>query len=128
MIADCLRANTVIRGAVPRLGESNGFCDGADLVELTPLWSSLRGVVTQDDLRRVVEVACGFSRQLRKLEMCGKPVAVALDGSALGGGLEIALACHIRVGVDNPKLRLDLPEATIGLMRGGGGTQRLPRI
>eukprot|EP01032_Pedospumella_encystans_P028829 gene28829-32559_t len=67
-------------------------------------------------------------RALRKLETCGKPVAMALPGSAQGGGLEVALAGHYRVAADNPKARFGLPEVTLGLLPGGGGTQRLPRL
>ncbi|CAG9187093.1 3-hydroxyacyl-CoA dehydrogenase NAD-binding domain-containing protein [Cupriavidus pinatubonensis] len=67
-------------------------------------------------------------RALRKLETCGKPVAMALPGATLGGGLEIALAGHYRVAADNPKARFGLPEVTLGLLPGGGGTQRLPRL
>ena len=65
---------------------------------------------------------------LRKLETCGKPVAAAINGLALGGGLEVTLACHYRVVADNPKIQLGLPEAKVGLLPGGGGTQRLPRL
>lgn len=65
---------------------------------------------------------------LRRLETCGKPVCAALNGTALGGGLEIALACHHRVVADKPGLRLGLPEVTLGLLPGAGGTQRLPRL
>ncbi len=67
-------------------------------------------------------------RNLRLLETCGKPVAMALPGSTLGGGLEIALAGHYRVAADNTKARFGLPEVTLGLLPGGGGTQRLPRL
>ncbi|KQW90155.1 3-hydroxyacyl-CoA dehydrogenase [Massilia sp. Root418] len=67
-------------------------------------------------------------RALRQLESCGKPVAMALPGSALGGGLEVALAGHYRVAADNPAARFGLPEVTLGLLPGGGGTQRLPRL
>ncbi|HBC53871.1 MAG TPA: hypothetical protein DCZ06_06360, partial [Alphaproteobacteria bacterium] len=59
---------------------------------------------------------------------CGKPVAAAINGTALGGGLEICLACHYRVAADNPKAQIGLPEANVGLLPGGGGTQRLPQI
>ncbi|MCY1327487.1 Fatty acid oxidation complex subunit alpha [compost metagenome] len=67
-------------------------------------------------------------RALRRLETSGKPVAMALPGMTLGGGLEIALAGHYRVAADNPKARFGLPEVTLGLLPGGGGTQRLPRL
>lgn len=65
---------------------------------------------------------------LRRMERSGKPVAAALNGSALGGGLELALACHYRVAADEPRLRVGLPESTLGLIPGAGGTQRLPRL
>ena len=69
-----------------------------------------------------------LSRVLRWLETAGKPVACAINGLALGGGLEIAMACHYRVVADDPRLMLGLPESMVGLMPGGGGTQRLPRL
>ena len=65
---------------------------------------------------------------LRKLELSGKPVVAAMTGTALGGGLEIALACHYRIAIDSPKTKLGLPEVKLGLLPGGGGTQRLPRL
>jgi 3-hydroxyacyl-CoA dehydrogenase/enoyl-CoA hydratase/3-hydroxybutyryl-CoA epimerase len=58
----------------------------------------------------------------------GKPVAAALNGTTLGGGLEVALGCHHRVAADNPKARFGFPEVTLGLLPGAGGTQRLPRL
>ena len=68
------------------------------------------------------------NRFLRRLETCGKPFVAAINGTALGGGLEICLACHHRVAARNPRSRLGLPEVRVGLLPGGGGTQRLPRI
>lgn len=65
---------------------------------------------------------------LRRLETGGKPVVAALNGTALGGGFELALACHRRIAADHPKLRVGLPEVTLGLLPGAGGTQRLPRL
>ncbi|HEU4845388.1 MAG TPA: 3-hydroxyacyl-CoA dehydrogenase NAD-binding domain-containing protein [Burkholderiaceae bacterium] len=67
-------------------------------------------------------------KALRRLESCGKPVAMALPGSTLGGGLEVALCGHYRVAADKPSARFGLPEVTLGLLPGGGGTQRLPRL
>ncbi|MYN10095.1 3-hydroxyacyl-CoA dehydrogenase NAD-binding domain-containing protein [Pseudoduganella aquatica] len=81
-----------------------------------------------DDAAVLFERVMRLHRALRKLENCGKPVAMALPGSALGGGLELALAGHYRVAADNPKARFGLPEVTLGLLPGGGGTQRLPRL
>ncbi|GAA5232614.1 3-hydroxyacyl-CoA dehydrogenase [Verticiella sediminum] len=65
---------------------------------------------------------------LRRMERSGKPFVAALNGSALGGGLEVALACHHRVAAEDARLRLGLPESTLGLIPGAGGTQRLPRL
>ncbi|MDT0576016.1 3-hydroxyacyl-CoA dehydrogenase NAD-binding domain-containing protein [Croceicoccus sp. F390] len=76
----------------------------------------------------VVHLFSYLSRLLRWMETAGKPVACAINGMALGGGLEIALACHYRVVADDPRIQLGLPESMVGLMPGGGGTQRLPRL
>jgi 3-hydroxyacyl-CoA dehydrogenase/enoyl-CoA hydratase/3-hydroxybutyryl-CoA epimerase len=64
----------------------------------------------------------------REMEQGGKPWIAAINGSALGGGLEIALACHARIAADEAALRIGLPEVTLGLFPAGGGTQRLPRL
>ena len=61
-----------------------------------------------------------------RIEACPKPVVAAIHGTALGGGLEIALGCHYRVGV--PSAKLGVPEVKLGLLPGAGGTQRLPRV
>jgi 3-hydroxyacyl-CoA dehydrogenase/enoyl-CoA hydratase/3-hydroxybutyryl-CoA epimerase len=69
-----------------------------------------------------------LSQALRGIETAGKPVAAAIAGLALGGGGELALATHYRVMVDDPKVAFGLPESLVGLLPGGGGTQRLPRL
>ncbi|MBO9534086.1 MAG: enoyl-CoA hydratase/isomerase family protein [Solirubrobacteraceae bacterium] len=66
--------------------------------------------------------------QLRRLETLGIPVVAAINGAALGGGLEIALACHHRVVVDDPSAKLGLPEVTLGLLPGAGGVTRTVRM
>ncbi|MCV2354879.1 3-hydroxyacyl-CoA dehydrogenase NAD-binding domain-containing protein [Paucibacter sp. B2R-40] len=65
---------------------------------------------------------------IRRLELCGKPVVAAIHGMCLGGGLEIAMGCHWRIVVDDGKARLGLPEVKLGLLPGGGGTVRMPRL
>ncbi|HEY0914647.1 MAG TPA: 3-hydroxyacyl-CoA dehydrogenase NAD-binding domain-containing protein, partial [Solimonas sp.] len=77
---------------------------------------------------QVYETSQDLSRLLRRLETCGKPFAVAINGLALGGGLEVCLGCHYRVLSDSPKAVVGLPEVKVGLLPGGGGTQRLPRL
>lgn len=99
------------------------FVAGADLKAM--------GGDTGSKMLSVAEVAersFALSRMLRWIETSGKPVACAINGLALGGGLEMALAAHYRVVADNPKILLGLPESKVGLMPGGGGTQRLPRL
>jgi len=108
-------------GAVVHSGKDS-FMAGGDL----------NRIVRYYDMKRTPEEAYRESRtyteSLRALETCGKPVAVAINGTALGGGLELALACHFRVVADDPNIQLGLPEVTLGLLPGGGGTQRLPRL
>ncbi|WP_142395200.1 enoyl-CoA hydratase/isomerase family protein, partial [Mycobacterium avium] len=67
-------------------------------------------------------------RDLRALETLGKPVVAAINGAALGGGLEIALACHHRIAADVKGLVVGLPEVTLGLLPGGGGVTRTVRM
>ncbi|WP_018618227.1 enoyl-CoA hydratase-related protein [Spirosoma luteum] len=76
----------------------------------------------------MLKVSMGLNRVFRRMETLGKPIVAAMNGTALGGGYEICLACHHRVALDNPKSVIGLVEVTIGLLPGGGGTQRLPRM
>src|SRR6185503_1180392 len=81
-----------------------------------------------DDAGDVFAMAQDVKAGLRRLETLGKPVVAAVNGAALGGGLEIALACHHRVVVDDPKVQLGLPEVQLGLLPGGGGVTRTVRM
>ncbi len=78
------------------------------------------------DAAQVFEMAQAFKATLRKLETCGKPVVAALNGTALGGGFEIALACHYRIALAG-KAQFGFPEATLGVLPAGGGVTRLVR-
>lgn len=73
---------------------------------------------------RSQQLKAGF----RFLETQGKPVVAAINGTALGGGFELCLACHRRIALDNPKIQIGLPEVTLGLLPGGGGVVRLVRM
>jgi 3-hydroxyacyl-CoA dehydrogenase / enoyl-CoA hydratase / 3-hydroxybutyryl-CoA epimerase len=81
-----------------------------------------------EDAPAVFAAAESIKAQLRRLETLGRPVVAALNGAALGGGLEIALACHHRIVVDDDKVVLGLPEVTLGLLPGGGGVTRTVRM
>ena len=76
----------------------------------------------------MLKVSSELNRVLRSIETSGKPTVAAMNGTALGGGYEICLACHHRIALNNPKTQIGLVEVTIGLLPGGGGTQRLPRM
>ncbi|RJG54121.1 enoyl-CoA hydratase/isomerase family protein [Sphingobium terrigena] len=128
LFVERLRTDPEIRGTIVRSGKTGGLCAGADLGEMLDDIARWREAESQDDLRAAVAEAGGYSQRIRAIETCGKPVAVIVHGQALGGGLELALAGHYRVAVDDATLRLALPEASIGLMPGAGATQRLIRM
>ncbi|MCZ4498409.1 MAG: 3-hydroxyacyl-CoA dehydrogenase [Marmoricola sp.] len=83
---------------------------------------------TPEDADEIYALSQGIKADLRKLELFGKPVVAAINGAALGGGLEIALATHRRIVVDDNKIDLGLPEVTLGLLPGGGGVTRITRM
>jgi 3-hydroxyacyl-CoA dehydrogenase/enoyl-CoA hydratase/3-hydroxybutyryl-CoA epimerase len=112
-----LETDADIKGLVITSGKPT-FIVGADIDQLTQ-------ITLAEDAFAVCEA---LKRDLRRMEKCGKPVVAALNGTALGGGLELALACHARIALNDPKLKLGLPEVKLGLLPGGGGTQRVPRL
>ena len=114
-------ADDKVKGAVLTSGKSS-FVAGADLMSVVNTYASGKTAA------EIYQEWGGFQKLLRRLETCGKPFAAAINGTALGGGNEIALACHYRVVADSPKAVLGQPEVMIGLLPGAGGTQRLPRL
>ncbi len=110
-------AHPGLRGIVLRSGRET-FLAGADLTALMPLHDVDRNMALVHELR----VA------LRRLETSGIPAVAVLDGTALGGGYELCLACHRRLARADEKIRIGLPEVQLGLLPGAGGTQRLPRL
>ena len=82
----------------------------------------------KEDAAEVAKMVRELKLQLRRLETLGKPVVAAINGAALGGGLEIALAAHYRIAVDDPKVVLGFPEVQLGLLPGGGGVTRSVRM
>ncbi|MEM0985748.1 MAG: 3-hydroxyacyl-CoA dehydrogenase NAD-binding domain-containing protein [Pseudomonadota bacterium] len=124
-------SNDAIKGLVISSAKPSGFCAGADLGEMgEQAGGKPQSEMTEAELKAAqFERGFALNKTLRELETCGKPIAVALNGLALGGGLEVALAGHYRVAAnDNPRIQFGLPEAKIGLLPGAGGTQRLPRL
>ncbi|MFD7298039.1 3-hydroxyacyl-CoA dehydrogenase NAD-binding domain-containing protein [Streptomyces sp. NPDC059897] len=81
-----------------------------------------------EDAQAVFETGIGIKNSLRRIETLGKPVVAAINGAALGGGYEIALASHHRVALDAPGSKIGLPEVTLGLLPAGGGVTRTVRL
>lgn len=116
-----IAADDAVKGVIITSGKP-AFVAGADITELVTAYD--RGLSAAEGYQWSI----GLTRIYRRLETCGKPVAVAINGLVLGGGLELCLACHYRVMTNNPKAVLGFPEVSIGLLPGAGGTQRLPRL
>jgi 3-hydroxyacyl-CoA dehydrogenase/enoyl-CoA hydratase/3-hydroxybutyryl-CoA epimerase len=96
------------------------FFAGADL-------NTLRNV-TPENAREFAAYIGLVKGQLRRLEKLGKPVVAAINGAALGGGLELALACHHRIALDTPASKIGFPEVTLGILPGLGGVVRTVRM
>ena len=110
-------ADPAVKGMILTSAKSD-FCAGGDLDQIVQ-W-------TKPD--EVFEASQAMKAVLRRMELSGKPVVAAINGHALGGGLEIAMACHARIAIDDKRLKLGQPEVKIGLLPGGGGCTRLPRL
>jgi 3-hydroxyacyl-CoA dehydrogenase/enoyl-CoA hydratase/3-hydroxybutyryl-CoA epimerase len=114
-----------IKGAVVTSAKP-AFIAGADLDELEQL-AATEGP-RDARARQVYDAVMVLHNLFRRIETGGKPFAAAINGTALGGGFELCLACHYRVAADDPKMQIGLPEAKVGLLPGAGGTQRYNRI
>ena len=110
-------ADATVKGLILTSSKAD-FCAGGDLDAISQ-WTRPE---------QAFDVTMAMKAVLRRLETQGKPVVAAINGHALGGGLEIALACHARFVIDDPKLRIGQPEVKLGLLPGGGGTVRLSRL
>ncbi len=107
--------NASVRAVVLTGAGDKAFCAGADLKE--------RRSMTDDEVRSLLDL---YRSELGPLDRLPKPVIAAINGVAFGGGLELALACDLRVA--SAGAVLGLPETSIGIIPGAGGTQRLPRV
>ena len=113
-----IKSDSAITGVVLCSGKKDSFVAGADINMINDC--------------KTKEAVIAMTRQgqmiFSQLEQLNVPVVAAINGACLGGGLELAMACHARVCSDNPKTALGLPEVQLGLLPGGGGTQRLPKL
>jgi methylglutaconyl-CoA hydratase len=108
-------SNASVRAVVVTGAGDKAFCAGADLKE--------RRGMSENDVRVQIDL---YRSELASLDRCPKPVVAAINGVALGGGLELALVCDLRVAASHAEL--GFPETSLGIIPGGGGTQRLPRL
>ncbi len=116
-IFERLTQDTTITAVVLRSGKADTWIAGADIDELARVRDAAQGEALSRSGQQLLD-------QLAALRT---PVVAAIHGAALGGGLEVALACHHRIASEHPKTVLALPEVQLGLIPGAGGTQRLPR-
>ena len=108
-----------IRGVIVTSAKKTFFAGGdlRDLIRVTP-----------ETAQELFDGGMAIKRNLRRIETLGKPVVAAMNGAALGGGFEIALACHHRIALDAPGSKIGCPEVTLGLLPGGGGVVRTVRL
>jgi 3-hydroxyacyl-CoA dehydrogenase / enoyl-CoA hydratase / 3-hydroxybutyryl-CoA epimerase len=130
-LVEDLTADQAVKGVVITSGKET-FCAGADLTMLETLSGTFAELVAAQGEEAATAHFFEESRKLsllyRRIETCGKPWVAAINGTALGGGFELALACHRRIAAENPRTRLGQPEVKIGLLPGAGGTQRIARM
>lgn len=111
-------ADTDVRGVIVTSNRSM-FMPGADLRELQK---------PTDDPKGFLDAALEMHKNFRAIETGGKPFVAAINGTAMGGGLELCLACHRRIAIDSPQIKLGFPEIKVGLLPGGGGTGKAPYL
>src|SRR5215472_9540889 len=130
-IIDQTTADAAVKGVVITSGKE-AFCAGADLTMLEGLSRSFAELAASQGEEAAMmcffEESRRWSVLCRRIESCGKPWVAAVNGTALGGGFELALACHRRIAADNPRTRVGQPEVKVGLIPGAGGTQRIARM
>lgn len=113
-----IESNSQIQAAVLISGKPGCFIAGADI-------TMLENCKTAEEATTISKTG---QKLLGYIENSPKPVVAAIQGSCLGGGLEVALSCHYRIAVKDKKTGLGLPEVMLGLLPGAGGTQRLPKL
>ena len=126
---DAMVADEQVKGVVITSGKQGSFTGGADLKMLSGMFDAFEAAKALDKEAAVKELFDGAGRMSwiwRKLETCGKPFVAAINGTCMGGGFELALACHGRVAATDAKM--GLPEVKVGIFPGAGGTQRVARL
>ena len=130
-IVEQTAGDAAIKGVVVTSGKDS-FCAGADLTLLDRVVKVFGEMAKARGEEAAATLLFEESRKLsllyRRIETCGKPWVAAINGTALGGGLELCLACHHRIAADTPQTRLGLPEIKVGLFPGAGGTMRIARM
>ena len=113
------KADAGVTGVIFRSAKKTFFAGGDldDLIQARP-----------EDAKEFMAIVEQMKKELRYIETLGVPVVAALNGTALGGGWEIALGCHARIALNDPKSKFGLPEVTLGLLPGGGGIVRMVRL
>ena len=114
---DCVERESSVCAAVIISGKQDSFFDGADIALISAC----------TDSRQLAELSRSAQVEFSRLSASRKPVVAAINGTCLGGGLELALACTYRIATSDSKTHLGLPEVQLGLLPGGGATLRLPR-
>ena len=117
-LANKVVADKDIKGMILTSGRSM-FMPGADLRELQTMG---------DDPQKTFDGTMQMHQSLRALETAGKPFVAAINGTAMGGGLELCLTCHHRIVLNNVKIKLGFPEAKVGLLPAGGGNSKVPYL
>ena len=117
-LANNVVADKDIKGMILTSGRSM-FMPGADLRELQTMG---------DDPQKTFDGTMQMHQSLRALETAGKPFVAAINGTAMGGGLELCLTCHHRIVLNNVKIKLGFPEAKVGLLPAGGGNSKVPYL
>ena len=117
-LLDALAGDGTVRAVVLLSGKSDTFCAGADIEEFVALRTS-------EEATRLARTGQDL---MARVAAFPKPFVVAIHGACVGGGLELALACHCRIASDHPKTVLGQPEVQLGIIPGAGGSNRLPRL
>jgi 3-hydroxyacyl-CoA dehydrogenase/enoyl-CoA hydratase/carnithine racemase len=113
--------SAAIRGVVLVSVKEGNFCAGADLEQM-------HRAQRQGSFQEMEQLVIAAHRLFDEMERSPKPFVAAVEGACLGGGLELAMACHMRMASTHPKTCFALPEVKLGILPGFGGTQRLPRL